>query len=69
MVQGLTHGLDAAWVQERRHRLDAFAFSRQQQPQDGLLQRRVPIFVFRGFRQAVRIGREASLVWAWRGKA
>jgi len=27
------------------------------------------VFVLRGFRQAVRIGREASLLWAWRGKA
>src|SRR5260370_392758 len=69
MMQGLTRRLDAAWVQARRHRLDALALSRQQQPQDVLLQRRMPVLVLRGNRQAVRVGPEGFLFWAWRGEA
>jgi hypothetical protein len=34
-----------------------------------ILQRRVPVFVLRGVRQALYICREAFLLWAWRGEA
>jgi hypothetical protein len=34
-----------------------------------VLQRYLPVFVPRGFRQALYICRESSLLWAWSGKA
>src|SRR5215831_16290773 len=51
-----------------RNWLDALALTGEQQTLAIVLQRRVPVFVPRGARQAVDICREASLLWAWRGE-
>jgi hypothetical protein len=69
MVQALAHSLDILRIQTGRHRLDALAFSGQQQSLAVALQRCLPVFVPRGGRQAFYICREASLLWAWRGEA
>jgi hypothetical protein len=50
-----------------RHRLYAFAFSRQQQSRAIQLQWCCSIGMPRGLRQAVHISREAFLLRAWRG--
>lgn len=68
MMQRLAHGLDAAGIQTRRHRLDALPFARKQQSFAVILQRLLPVLVPRGLRQALHIGREAFLLWAWRGE-
>ena len=67
MVQRLACSLNVVRVESRRHRLDALSFAGQQQTLAILLQRRVPVFVPRGARQALYICREAFLLWAWRG--
>jgi hypothetical protein len=69
MMEGLPHPLHVGRIQTRSHRLDAFAFARQQQAFAVILQRRVPVLVPRGFRQAFHVCREALLLWAWRGEA
>jgi hypothetical protein len=68
MVQRLALSLHATWIESCRHRLDAFPFAGLQQTLAIVLQRRVPIFVPRGARQAVHISREAFLLWAWRAE-
>ena len=69
VVQRLACGLNVVRVQSRRHRLDTFSFAGQQQTLAIVLQRRVPVFVPRGARQALYICREAFLLWAWRREA
>ena len=53
-------------IQTCRHRLNALPLARQQQTLAIILQRSVSVFVPRGGRQALNIGREALLLWAWR---
>ena len=69
MMQRLTRGLNVMRAESRSHRLDALPFAGQQQTPAIVLQRRVPVFVPRGVRQALYICREASLLWAWRREA
>ena len=69
MVQGLTNRLNVVRIQAGRHRLNALAVPGQQQSLAVILQRCVPVFVPRGIRQALYIGREAFLLWAWRREA
>jgi hypothetical protein len=68
MMQGLTGPLGVMGIQPSCHWLDALALPGQQQTLAIVLQRRVPVFMPRGARQAVDIYREASLLWAWRGE-
>jgi len=69
MVQRLARSLNVVRVESCRHRLDALSFAGQQQTHAIVLQRRVPVFVPRGVRQALYICREAFLLWAWRREA
>ena len=69
MVQRLARSLNIVRIESRRHRLDALTFAGQQQTLAIVLQRRVPVFVPRGARQAFYICREAFLLWAWRREA
>jgi hypothetical protein len=66
VVQRLVHATHIVWGQPCGHRLDAFALARQQQTHAVVLQRRMPISMPCGFRQALNICRKASLLWAWR---
>src|SRR5215813_12473233 len=68
MMQGLARSLGVMGIQASCHWLDALTLTGQQQTPAIVLQRRVPVFVPRGARQAVDICREASLLWAWRGE-
>ena len=52
--------------QTGRHRLDAFAFQRQQQTAAVALQRLAEVGMSRGSRQAVQISRQTFLLCAWR---
>jgi hypothetical protein len=69
MMQGLARPLGVMGIQASCHWLDALALTGQQQTLAIVLQRRVPVFVPRGLRQALNICREAFLLWAWRGEA
>jgi hypothetical protein len=68
MMQGLPHRLHVGRIQTRSHRLDALAFTGQQQSLAVILQRSLPVLMPRGFRQAIHVCREAFLLWAWRGQ-
>ena len=69
MVQRLARRLNIARIESRRHRLNALTLTGQQQALTVILQRRMPVFVPRGVRQAIHICREAFLLWAWRRQA
>jgi hypothetical protein len=66
MMQTLTHWLHISGIQTGGHRLDALALPGQQQAHAVILQRRMPVQMFRGLRQAFHIRRETLLLWAWR---
>jgi hypothetical protein len=69
MVQRLAHRLNVPGIKAGSHRLYTLALTGQQQSLAVVLQRRMPVFVPRGVRQAFHICREALLSWAWRGEA
>jgi len=51
-----------------RHRLDTLALAPQQQALAIVSQRRVPVRIFRSFRQALHVGRKTLLLPSWPGE-
>src|SRR4051812_48520975 len=68
MMQRLSHRLHVHRIQTCSHRLDALAFTRQQQSLAVVLQRSMPILVPRGFAPGPPVGRGTVLPLGRRGQ-
>jgi hypothetical protein len=69
MVQGLVHSPHIMGRQPCGHRLNTLALARQPQAGAVAVQRPNSVGMPCGLRQAIEIGRKASLLWAWCGQA
>jgi len=69
MMQRLMHPPNIVWCQARSHRLYTLALARQQQAGAVGLPRTDPVGMPCGLRQAIKEGRQALLLGAWRREA